>query len=105
MIMFRLFVLKVAALLLHAGQPAFAAGDPEYGEYLSSECVTCHQAKPGDGKIPHIHGMDGEGMVHILKLYRSGELENPAMQTVAKRLTDEDIEALAAYFSSLPTVD
>ena len=29
-------------------------GDPEYGEYLSSECTTCHQADGDDDGIPSI---------------------------------------------------
>lgn len=81
---------------------AHASGDLEYGEYLSSECVTCHQAKDTDAQIPVINGMDAEGFVGIMELYRSEELENPTMRTIAKRLTDEDISALAAYFASLP---
>ena len=96
--MFYLASAFIAALCL----PAMAEGDVEYGEYLSSECVTCHQATDTDVAIPVIHGMDAEGMDAILKLYREGELENAAMQTVAKRLTDEDIAALAAYFAQLP---
>ena len=81
---------------------AHASGDLEYGEYLSSECVTCHQAKDTDAQIPVINGMDADGFVSIMELYRSEELENPTMRTIAKRLTDEDIDALAAYFASLP---
>ena len=29
-------------------------GDPDYGEYLSGECVTCHRADGGDDGIPSI---------------------------------------------------
>jgi len=85
--------------------PATAEGDPEYGQYLSSECVTCHQAKATDAKIPSIHGIDGEGFISIMKAYRAKQLENPAMQTVAGRLTNEDIAALAAYYSALPATE
>ena len=79
-----------------------AGGDKEYGEYLSSECVTCHQSKDTGAKIPVLNGYDEEGFVALMKAYRASELENPTMITVAKRLTDEEIAALAAYFSSLP---
>lgn len=84
--------------------PVLAGGDVEYGEYLSSECVTCHRAG-SHGQIPSINGMHEEGFIHVMELYRSKELENPTMQTVAKRLTDEDIAALAAYFSGLPKAE
>ena len=85
-----------------AATAAHASGDVEYGAYLSSECVTCHQSKDTDAQIPVINGMDAEGFVSIMELYRSEELENPTMRTIAKRLTDEDIDALAAYFASQP---
>ena len=90
------------AALLTATPPVFAEGDVEYGEYLSSECVTCHQGNVNAGQIPSIHGMNREGFVEIMKLYREKVLDNPTMQTVAKRLTDEDIEALGAFFSTQP---
>ncbi|MDD9910464.1 MAG: c-type cytochrome [Ahrensia sp.] len=91
-----------ALLVLAFADTARADGDKEYGEYLSSECVTCHQIGATAGQIPSIAGMDAQGFADIMKAYRGQVLENPAMQTVAKRLTDEDIAALAAYFSSLP---
>ncbi len=84
---------------------AHADGDREYGEYLSSECVTCHQANATKGNIPSIQGYDEEGFQQIMKLYRAKELENPTMQTIAGRLTDEDIAALAAYYSALPATE
>lgn len=80
----------------------YAGGDKEYGEYLSSECVTCHQSKNTDTRIPVLNGYDEEGFIALMEAYRASELENPTMITVAKRLTDEEISALAAYFSSLP---
>ncbi len=83
---------------------AFAEGDPEYGQYLSSECVTCHQSSVV-GAIPSIDGMNEDGFIALMKLYRSKQLDNPTMQTVAGRLSDEDIAALAAYFSALKPPD
>ena len=83
---------------------AFAEGDPEYGQYLSSECVTCHQSAV-TGTIPALAGMNADGFIALMKLYRSKQLDNPTMQTVAMRLSDEDIAALAAYFSALKPPD
>lgn len=82
----------------------FAESDPEYGQYLSSECVTCHQSSVA-GTIPSIAGMNEDGFIALMKLYRSRQLENLTMQTVAMRLSDEDIAALAAYFSALKPPD
>lgn len=87
---------------LWSGVSTAAGGDRAFGEYLSSECVTCHRAGATDAQIPAIQGMDEDALIEIMNLYRSKEWENPTMQTIAGRLSDEEIAALAAYFSSLP---
>ncbi len=97
-------VATVALGYLGVMSSVLADGDPEYGQYLSSECVTCHQAAV-TGTIPSIHGMQADGFITMMKLYRSKQLENRTMQTVAGRLSDEDIAALAAYFSTLDPPD
>jgi cytochrome c553 len=98
----RHFVLGVAALLLAvSAQNIQAAGDKAFGEYLSSECVTCHQASGRFEGIPAIVGWPEESFVTIMKQYRAKERANPVMQTIAGKLTEEEIAALAAYFGSL----
>lgn len=78
------------------------ADDIEYGEYLSSECVTCHQvgAKSSE-KIPSIEGWDKASFVAVMKSIRAKEQESKVMQTIAASLDDEQIDALAAYFATL----
>ena len=36
----------------------------------------------------------------LIKAYRDKQLPNPVMQSVASRLKDEEIDALAAYFAT-----
>ena len=36
-----------------------------------------------------------------MKFYKSGARENPAMNSVAQMLGDEQLEALAAYFETV----
>ena len=102
MIMYKSPLFLALSLLISMTSSALAEGDREYGEYLSAECVTCHQSKDTEAKIPVINGMHGEGFIALMKAYRAEELDNPTMRTIAKRLTDEDIAALAAYYASLP---
>jgi cytochrome c len=78
--------------------PALAA-DLAYGRYLASECVTCHRAE-ARGAIPAIAGLPSEYFVHALRAYRSGRRANPAMESVARSLDDDQIAALAAYFAT-----
>jgi cytochrome c553 len=78
-------------------------GDRLLGEYLSAECVTCHQVTgKAAGAIPPIIAWPDEQFIAVMHSYKNKERENAVMQTMAGRLTDEEIAALAAYFGSLP---
>lgn len=77
-------------------------GDRDLGQYLSAECVTCHQASGLSDGIPPIVGWPEEVFVAVMGEYKSNRRENPVMRTLAARLGDEEIAALAAYFRSLP---
>ncbi|MBI1384611.1 MAG: c-type cytochrome [Rhizobiales bacterium] len=73
-------------------------GDAEFGEYLSSECLTCHQASGADKGIPSIVGWPVADFARALYAYRTNQREHPVMQMIAGRLSPEEIAALAAYF-------
>ncbi|WP_147124243.1 c-type cytochrome [Shimia ponticola] len=92
-----------AQVLDHNLDPAILAlvGDREYGEYLSSECTTCHQASGGDSGIPSIVYWPEEDFVIAMHAYKEKVRPNPVMQLVAGRLGDEEIAALAAYFATI----
>jgi cytochrome c553 len=81
--------------------PALNAGDRELGQYLSSECVTCHQLSGKFQGIPPIVGWPDPTFVEIMNEYRTKKRENPVMQTIAGKFSQEEIAALAAYFGSL----
>lgn len=76
-------------------------GDTAYGEYLSSECTTCHQASGGDDGIPSITNWPAEDFVLAMHAYKRKLRPHPVMQMMAGRLSDEEIAALAAYFETL----
>ena len=82
-------------------QTIHAAGDKALGEYLSSECVTCHQVTGRFDGIPPIVGWPERSFVEIMMQYRTKDRANPVMQTIAGKLTEEEIAALATYFGSL----
>jgi cytochrome c553 len=92
--------LLVVGATIIARSPGLAA-DAAYGEYLASECVTCHRAAVDDGAIPAIVGLPRPYFVNALRDYRAGRRTNPVMQNVARSLNEEQIEPLAAYFASL----
>jgi len=78
-----------------------AAGDRALGEYLSSECVTCHQLSGRYQGIPPIVGWPEKSFVEIMDEYRAKRRSNPVMQTIAGKFSADEIAALAAYFGSL----
>ncbi|MEL6958212.1 MAG: cytochrome C [Pseudomonadota bacterium] len=76
-------------------------GDFAYGEYLASECASCHVPGGNDAaNIPSIHGLDRDYMMLALYQYRLGARDNTTMVNIAARLGDEEIAALAAYFAA-----
>lgn len=87
----------------HDLDPAILAikGDPEYGEYLASECKTCHQIDGANDGIPAITGWPAEDFVVAMHGYKQKLRAHPVMQMLAGRLSDEEIAALAAYFKDL----
>jgi cytochrome c len=87
----------------HDLDPAILAleGDAEYGEYLASECLTCHKSDGTSDGIPSITLWDTEDFVVAMHAYKQKLRPHPVMQMMAGRLNDEEIAALAAYFKSL----
>lgn len=87
----------------HDLDPAILAlkGDPDYGEYLSSECTTCHQTSGVDEGVPSIVAWPQDDFVIAMHAYKRKLRVHPVMQMVAGRLSDEEIAALAAYFGDL----
>ena len=94
-------VAAAAALASFAPASSLAAGDRALGEYLSSECVTCHQLSGRYQGIPPIIGWPEPSFIEIMNEYRERRRDNPLMQTIAGKLSSEEVAALAAYFGSL----
>nr|WP_227444559.1 c-type cytochrome [Cognatishimia sp. F0-27] len=76
-------------------------GDVAYGEYLASECLTCHQRDGGDDGIPSITNWYEEDFVVAMHAYKRKIRPHPVMQMMAGRLNAEEIAALAAFFAKI----
>ena len=79
------------------------AGDPAQGKAKAAMCRTCHGID-GLAKIPTAPHLAGESQVYLatqLKAFRSGKREHEVMSLIAAQLTDQDIENLAAWYSSI----
>lgn len=84
----------------HSVDPEILAiqGDPAYGKYLSSECVSCHRADGAADGIPSITRWPERDFVVAMYAYKKNLRPHPVMQMMAGRLSNEEIAALAAYF-------
>ncbi len=77
------------------------AGDPAYGEYLASECLTCHQQSGRADGIPSIVGWPREAFIRVIFEYKTNVRRHQVMQLMTANLGNEEIAALAAYFGGL----
>ncbi|MDJ0930496.1 c-type cytochrome [Breoghania sp.] len=73
-------------------------GDPDYGEYLAGESVTCHQRSGRTDGIPSIVGWLRGAFIRALFEYKTNVRQHQVMKLMAVNLGNEEIAALAAYF-------
>lgn len=95
------FALAAAVLWCYPLAVKAAADEVAFGEYLSSECVTCHRRDGQDKGIPAIIGWPREQFVAVMLSYKTKDRPNQVMQTIAARLSDSELAALASYYAGL----
>ncbi|WP_018390811.1 c-type cytochrome [Ancylobacter sp. FA202] len=92
----RLFPLMLPALaLLISAAPANAA--PPRG---AASCSGCHPRTDTNGPVPSLNGQPAEQIVAAMAAFRSGERRSTVMTRIAKGFTDEETQAIAAYFAA-----
>jgi cytochrome c553 len=78
-------------------------GSAGRGATLALNCTMCHGAQGMSvSNSPNLAGQYPEVVIKQLHDYRSGQRLNPVMQALARGLSDQDIQDLAAYYASLP---
>ena len=89
-----------------ASSAASASGDANAGKQkVQAVCAACHGLDgnaTADGQYPRLAGQYEDYIVQALHEYKDGERKNAIMVGMAAPLTDEDINNVAAYFSSQP---
>lgn len=78
------------------------AADVAAGEQKASSCAGCHGQKgnSSNAQWPNLAAQQSTYLVNQLKAFKAGDRVNPMMQPMAAGLTDDDINNLAAFFSS-----
>ncbi len=73
------------------------------GKDKAGMCATCH-GPTGLSQLPNAPHLAGQPAIYIIeqmKNYRSGKRPNEVMAVIAKPLTDQEIEDLAAWYASI----
>jgi cytochrome c553 len=99
------FALTLLSLLI-AGS-VHARGDAAKGKEKAAQvCAACHGPegnKPSAPDQPVLAGQYYDYLVRALGDYKNGRRNNPIMKGFAGQLSKQDIEDLAAWFSSQKT--
>lgn len=80
------------------------AGTPaEVGRTKAAACAVCHgpNGLSVTPDAPHLAGMPAVYFAAQLKAYRSGARRHEVMAVMAKGLSDDDIAALSAWYTSI----
>lgn len=105
MIRSMLTVLLMAGFACFASA-AFAKGDPAQGKFEVYSCHGCHGIQGYESVYPEYHvpriaGQNEQYIIDALNEYKSGARKYPTMNAQANSLTEQQIENIAAYLSSL----
>jgi cytochrome c553 len=71
---------------------------------LLAACVPCHglDGIGRDAEIPNLAGQNEAYLLNQLRAFHTGRRAHKEMLYMSRRMSDEDMQALAAYFASLP---
>lgn len=92
------------AVILCAPLVTANAGDLEAGRAKAEIfCQTCHgmDGQATTDMVAHISGQQKEYLIIQLQAYRSGKRQHEQMSIIAGSLSDDDIENLAEWYSSI----
>ena len=92
-----------AALLLSAHANHAAAGAEE-GRAKAQTCVACHgeNGNSASPAFPSLSGQPKQFIVSALYQFREGKRQNEIMSPLAAKLSNADMNDLAAYYASQP---
>ena len=93
-----------AAVLLAAGVAVPAqAQDPNYARNIAATCTACHgtDGRSVGGIPPSLAGQDKSYLLQQLMEFKAGKRPATIMHQHAKGYTDQQLELIAAYFSSM----
>lgn len=77
-------------------------GDAKKGKQLAASCMACHNDDTKEGASnPRLAGQHANYMERAMQEYQSGKRTNALMQSMVQGLSTDEINDIAAYFTSL----
>jgi cytochrome c553 len=103
-----LTVISFGALLAFASTPSLANGSIASGKQKATTCFACHgvDGNAVDPQYPRLAGQYNLYLQQVLHEYKGDQRDkrnNVIMKAMIANLSDQDIQDIAAYFSSLPS--
>ena len=91
-------VLAAAIGLVSIAAAAVAWAEPPAG---AASCSGCHPASARvTSPVPRLVGLDRAAIVRAMQDFRSGQRTGTVMDRIAKGFTDDEIQAIAAWYAT-----
>lgn len=91
-------VLAVAIGSASIAAAMVASAEPPAG---AAACTGCHPASTRvTSPVPRLAGLDRAVIVRAMQDFRSGKRAGTVMDRIAKGFTDEEIQAIAAWYAA-----
>jgi cytochrome subunit of sulfide dehydrogenase len=75
-----------------------ASAEPPVG---AAACSGCHPASARvTSPVPRLAGLDRAAIVRAMQDFRSGQRAGTVMDRIAKGFTDEEVQAIAAWYAA-----
>ncbi|MCS6996776.1 MAG: c-type cytochrome [Casimicrobiaceae bacterium] len=93
----------IATASAQAPSASAAPMSPTAVRDLASTCANCHGTNGRSvAEVASLAGQPAAAMAQKMRAFKAGQLQATIMHQLARGLTDQQIDALAAYFEKLP---
>ncbi|HSV46169.1 MAG TPA: c-type cytochrome [Ramlibacter sp.] len=103
MIKVRLTAAAMAGLVAFCLAGTAQAAEPTLARNLAANCTSCHGFNGASaGGMPSLEGQPLPVLLTAMRAFRDGTRPATVMHQLARGYTDQQLEALAAFFASQP---
>jgi cytochrome c553 len=91
-------VMAAAIGIVSIAAATAASAEPPAG---AAACTGCHPASSRvTSPVPRLHGLDRAAIIRGMQDFRSGQRTGTVMDRIAKGFTDNEIQAIAAWYAA-----